>query len=396
MSGVTPQDSSQITGFGRLATMYMGLLFIAGNISNAIYPVFVTAMLSSHRSSTENIGVLATAEFLVLGAAILFAGRFLPERRLRLTIGLCLLANLILAYASTKLPIGPLIVCRSLYGLSSGVLLWIAYSYISRTAHPSRLVGIFITVLMTFGVITSWIALMAVEPAFGPSGVIIFLSGASLVALVLLPFGPDALPVAIETETASGGRGLPVASMLVLLSIAFWAAFMSIFWVYAEPLAGQFSNPIVQYWLTGSLISQILGAGLAAVFAERLSYRVALTIGLVLSAVQVTSILIGTTAVGFLGWTALYGLLGYFLVPFFIAALIATDPSRRSVVYFPVAQCLAGSLGPLVVSQFVSEHDLGSGLVIDLIAVAAAPILLWAGVLVARRPEAVVMRPASM
>jgi len=385
MSGPPPEGHLKTPGLGSLATTYMGLLFIVGNISNAIYPVFVTAMLDSHRASTENIGVIATAEFLVLGAAILFAGRLLPENRLRLTTGVCLISNLILAYASTKLAFGPLVVCRALYGLSCGVLLWIAYTYISRTSHPSRLIGIYITILMTVGVIASWIVPLLVQPILGPTGVIIFLSSAALVALLALPFAPRALPEVIEAETVSDGRGLPVASLFVLISIAFWAAFMSIFWVYAEPLAGQFTDPVIHYWLTGSLVCQILGAGLAAALAERISYRVALSVGLLLSAVQVASILIGTSAIGFLGWTALYGFLGYFLVPFFITGLVVTDPSRRSVVYFPVAQCLAGSLGPLVVSMFVSEHNLDSGLMIDLIAIAAAPILLWAGILIARK-----------
>jgi MFS family permease len=174
---------------------------------------------------------------------------------------------------------------------------------------------------------------------------------------------------------------------LILLSVGMWSVFMTIFWVYSEPLAAQHPGNAIQHWLTVSLTCQILGSAMAAPLAERLSYRLVLTLGLLVSIVQVLSIMSGVSGGGFLGWTAVFGFLGWFLWPFFVAALADLDESRRSIVYLPAAQNLAGSLGPLIVSQVVSETDLSAGLLVDLIAIGIAPCILWAALVVHSRAQ---------
>jgi hypothetical protein len=123
----------------------------------------------------------------------------------------------------------------------------------------------------------------------------------------------------------------------------------------------------------------------AAILVERTGYRVTISAGLVLSFVQVAAILRGVGSVGFMAWTAVFGFLGWFLWPFFVAALGEMDPTRRSIVYLPAAQNLAGSLGPLLVSQLISDTDLSAGLKIDLAAIGIAPLLFWAAIATQRR-----------
>jgi hypothetical protein len=366
-------------GTSLIATAFVGVLSLAGYLSTGIYPVFVTSMLAGGYATTSNVGILATAEFLPFGLAIMFAGRFLRERRLRLTAGICLLVQLLTAYATSRLAFAALIPCRALFGIAGGTLIWIVYAYAARSRHAGRLVGIYTTALMIVAVLWSWIG-PALLPKFGPAGVIVFLSSPALLALALLPFGPDDLPPLPEASAGVEGtaRGwLPAAALLVLLSVGLWSAFMTIFWVYSEPLAAFHTGELVGHWLTVSLVFQILGSALAAVLVERLSYRATISGALIISIAQVASISWGVGSIGFLAWTAVFGFLGWFLMPFFVAALSEVDTTRRSIVYLPAAQNIAGSLGPLFVSQVVSDTDLTAGLIIDLVAIGIAPVFFW-------------------
>jgi MFS family permease len=382
-------SASTSKGSSLITAAFVGLLFVAGNLSTGIYPVYVTSFLASGRATTSNVGMLATSEFLPFGLAIVFAGRFFNERRLRLIAGVCLVAQLFAAAASTELPFAALVWCRALVGIAGGTLIWLSYAYIARSAHAGKLVAVYTTALMTVAVIASWVAPAVVMPAFGPSGVFLFLAAPSVLALTLLSFGPNDLP-ALPHDPAqidgTAGRGsLPPAALLVLLSVGMWSVFMTIFWVYSEPLAAKHTGKAIEHWLTVSLTCQILGAALAAPLAERLSYKLTLTIGLALSIAQVLSIMSGVGSAGFLGWTAVFGFFGWFLWPFFVAALTEMDQTRRSIVYLPAAQNLAGSLGPLIVSQVVSETDLSGGLIVDLVAIGMAPVIFWAALMVHTR-----------
>jgi hypothetical protein len=371
-----------------LTTAFVGLLYVSGNISSTSYPLFVANVIGSGAATTSQVGVLATAEFLPFGLAILFAGRFLKERRLRLIAGACLLVQLICAYASSRLSFAALIPCRALFSLAGGTLIWLAYAYVARCRHPGRLVAIYTTVLLTTSMIYSWVAPSLVFPTFGHAGVIVFLAVSSALGLALLGYGPSdlaALPKSLGEHGSAVISRIPPGSLLVLLSVGAWACFMSIFWVYSAPIAATHTGAPVRNWLTIAIMAQIAGSALAAVLAERLPYRATVTCGLLLSIAQVVAVLIGVNSAGFLVCSAMFGFFAYFLATFFIATLIETDPSRRSVVYFPAAQFIAGGLGPLLASRFVSGSDLSAGLVVDLAAIIATPVLFWAGILIHRR-----------
>jgi hypothetical protein len=364
----------------------VGLLYIAANLSNAIYPVYVMSFIGGRYATTGNVGVLATAEFLPFGLSIMFAGKLLPERHLRTTAGICLIVHLVTSYATTRLPFVALIPCRAIFGVAGGTLLWMAYAYVARSTHAGRLVAIYTTALMTLGVLWSLIAPAGILPAFGYPGVIMFMVVPSFAALLMLAFGPSELtPLPTNAdETGELVKGTSPAALLVLFSIGMWAAFMTILWVYFEPLAARHTGPLIEHWLTISLVCQILGAAASAFLAERLPYQATISCGLIISIAQVISYYRGVGSLGFVAWAALSGLIGYFLYPFYIRALIETDPTRRSVVAFPAAFNLAVGVGPIVASAFVSDTDLTGGLLIALAAISIALGLFWTALLVYR------------
>jgi MFS family permease len=367
--------------------MFVGLLYIAANLSNAIYPVYVMSFLGGRYATTGNVGVLATAEFLPFGLSIMLAGKLLPERHLRTTAGICLIVHLVTSYATTRLPFVALIPCRAIFGVAGGTLLWMAYAYVARSAHAGRLVAIYTTALMTLGVLWSVIAPAGILRAFGYPGVIMFMVVPSFVALLMLAFGPSELtPLPTKAdETGELVKGTSRASsLLVLFSIGMWAAFMTILWVYMEPLAAGHTGQLIEHWLTISLVCQILGAAASAFLAERLPYQATISCGLIISIAQVISYYLGVNSLGFVAWAALSGLIGYFLYPFYIRALIDTDHTRRSVVAFPAAFNLAVGVGPIVASAFVTDTDLTGGLLIALAAISIALGLFWTALLIHR------------
>jgi MFS family permease len=379
-SVLTPQKLTQ--------TIFISLVYLVGNLSNAIYPVFVSGMLASGKVTTSEVGVLATAEMLPFGLSILLAGVFLREKQLRLVAAGCLAIQIILGYASSQVDYEALLFCRAAFGVANGILVWLAFAYLARSLHASKLVAIFIVILMSTGIIISWLEPSYVMPTFGFTGVLLMLVIPSAVTILFLPFCPnelEPLPTSAETGKKLSHIDVTPAAWFLLGSVGFWSISMTVYWVYASPLSEQYGHGIASYWLTVSLICQVLGAGTASLLAERLPYRITITTGLILSAAIVGSMLVGVSALQFVILNGLSGFLGYFLVSFYIAGAIHTDPTRHSVVYFPAAQNLVGSLGPIAVSQFVSDTDLSSGLIMSFVAVALALSLFWIGMAIHRK-----------
>ncbi|PYY72472.1 hypothetical protein CRX42_01095 [Pseudomonas jessenii] len=370
-----------------LEMVVVGLLFVAGNMSNAIYPSFVNALTNIPVMQSVSIGNLATAEFLAFGLAVLLAGRVVPANKLRLTAGICLFTHLLTAYAMTVLPLSALIGCRLLYGAASGTLVWIAYSYLARTSLPGQLVGIYLTGLMITGVLWSVLAPDVIVPLFGYPSLFLFLTSISFLALIFLRFCPKQINSLSESSEQSKllKNKLSLPPILILCSVGCWGFFMTIFWVYSDPIAQTLSGELLKHWLTISLVCQIFGAALSAWLVERMPTVPVLSIGLLISVLQVASIIAGVGGTVFVVWTGVYGFLGYFLVAFYIKALANTDSTNRSVAYFPGVQMLIASIGPMVVSQMVAETDLTAVLTIDLVAIIIAPLFLWAAIVIYKR-----------
>lgn len=369
------------------SAIFFGLLFIAGYINNAIYPSFVNAVVNIPRIANASIGELATAEFLAFGIAIIVAGKFLPARRLRLTVFVSVVVHIVTSYAMTVVPPDQLLPIRALYGAASGVFVAISYLYLARSATPGKLVAIYTTGLMVTSVVWSIIAPNVIVPLLGYPSIFLFLTFFSILALFLLRFCPDQwAPLSdSKAEKVEVKLKLSLAPTLILISVGMWAIYMTVFWVYADPIVQKIPGSLVKSWLTISLICQIAGAASSAYFVQRLPIFPVLTFGLILSALQVIIIMWGVSGVGFVVWTGISTFLGYFMVPFFIRLLSDIDVTKKSVLLFPGVQMLASSIGPMMVSQMVSETDLKAVLAIDAWAVVIALLTYWCGVAVYRR-----------
>lgn len=186
-----------------ITVVFVGLLYVAGNLSIGSYPLFVTSMIGGGHTNAGQIAMLAMAEFLSYGLAMLFARRFLPQRHLRRIAAACLLIQLFSAFATTRLGSAALVPCRALFGAAEGVLAWMVFGYLARAAHPARLVAIYTAALMTVAVLWFRLAPSLILPEFGHTGVIVSLVFPSLLALALLSYGPDSLAPRAERPAES-------------------------------------------------------------------------------------------------------------------------------------------------------------------------------------------------
>lgn len=369
-----------------IATAFFCLLFIAGNMSNAIYPLFVSALNITPRTASANVGQLAAAEFLAYGLVILFAGRFFPRNRLRSAVGICLVMQLLTALATIFVPVGLLIVCRLVFGGASGILAWAAYGYIAQAILPGRLAAIYTACLMSVASLWSFLGSGYVIENYGSASIFMFITFMSVVALVMVPFAPKTLPLAASDARTPGGsmKKISLPPLFALISVGFFSAYTSIFWVYSDPIAQQLTGSLVKYWLTISLVCQIIGALCAALLVERLPVVMTLTIGFGLLVVQIIMMIIGVRGPFFVIWSGIYGFLGYFLIPFFVRGIAAMDETNVMITYIPAAQLLCASLGPMLVSILVKDSDLKGGLGIALAAILITPLFFWVSALMAR------------
>jgi hypothetical protein len=134
-----------------------------------------------------------------------------------------------------------------------------------------------------------------------------------------------------------------------------------------------------------ALTSSLGGAAVGTVVAERLPFGRIMSGGLLICLTQVIAILSGVGSVGYVIWFSVFGFLGYFLVPFFVKALVAADANGQSVVFFPAAQYAGGSLGPLMASFVVSPGQYRGGVLVDLGCIAMAIGTFWIGLSYIRR-----------
>lgn len=384
-----PESIRNSTVRSKIATAFFGLLYIAGNMSNAIYPLFVNALSHTPATASANVGQLAAAEFLAYGLVILLAGKFFPRQNLRLAVSICLGIQLLTACATSFVPAGTLIFLRLLYGAASGVLVWISYGYIAQSMRPGRLAALYTAGLMSVASVGSYLGLSIVPQLYGYASIFVFITITSVLALVLIGACPKTHPRPSGGADAGPKAGpcFSLAPLAALLSIGFFSAYTSIFWVYSDPIAQHLTGSLVKYWLTISLVSQIVGALCAAVLVERLSVVLTLTVGFCLLIAQIINMMLGVNGTMFVVWSAVYGFLGYFLIPFFVRGIASMDQRNVMITYVPAAQLLSASLGPMLVSVLVEESDLNGGLIIALAAILIAPLFFYAATLVRRNPR---------
>jgi hypothetical protein len=363
---------------------------VASQLFTNVYPVFIGALATSGRATPAQLGRLVAVEYFCMALTAWMAGKLIPLPRLR---GLALIASwvqLAAVVATTYVSGDQLLPVRAIFASACGIQVCIQYEFIARSQKPGQLVGLCTTIVVITAVLMSWLGSSYVLPTFGITGLILFFGLPSLPAIpgaLMLPrmvagSATHAQTTVPSTATVSSG------SLVLLASVFFWSAWISTLWVYSEPLAETIgiSETASRVFVVTALISSLGGAALATVVAERLPFGRILSGGLLLCLTQVIAILAGVGSVGYVIWFSVFGFLGYFLIPFFVKALVAADVvERQSVVFFPAAQYAGAALGPLAASFAVSPGQFRGGVLVDLGCIAMAIGTLWIGLFHIRR-----------
>jgi hypothetical protein len=365
-------------------------LAVAGQLFMNVYPVFIGALTDAGRATPSQLGLLTSIEYFCVAWPAMFAGKLLPLTRLRTWAVAAALVELAAVAATTHVSGNQFLPVRAVYASACGIHVWILYEFVARSRNPGRMVGICTTVVAVTGMLMSWLGSRYVLPVLGVNALIVFFGLPSLVAILgawILPRQVATSPADPQTNTPAVKATLSLSAVCFLISVLTWSAWIDILWIYSEPLAKSIgiaqtasqASPVV------ALGSSLVGAALGALLSEHLPYGRVLTVGLLVCLAQVSTFLFGSVgSTAYVVWFSAFGFLGYFLIPFFVKGLVATDPSRQSVVWFPAAQYAGPTFGSLIASFFVSPGQYRGGLLVDLGGVTLAICSLWIGMLCRR------------
>lgn len=328
---------------------------IIGVLIPGLQPQLLGALASEGRLSAAALGTLAAVELLAMGMAAGAAQFVLGGIRLRLVAAVLLVATGAIDVLTPRFDTGGLFLARILAGLGEGVLVWIAIGFIVRTVRPERWSGIYLA-LQTLAqlALASIIGLRGagVAEGFAILG-IVTLAGVAAVAWI-----PDGYqPLASD---ASSGGAPAIRGALALIGVVLYLSFVVATWVYVEPLAGQrgLGPGAIRLIAPLSLAMQVLGAGTAAVLANRLSARASIVVVALVNLGVLALMAMVSSAASFVAATALFGFLWLFVMPFQVLAVIAADPTRRAATLIGGAQLVGSSLGPLLAGRLVDDANL--------------------------------------
>jgi len=338
------------------AIVFVGTI---GILIPGLQPIVLGALLTQQHITLSQLGVIASAELLCMGAAAALGAALLPSRRLR-AIGIA--ASLVLALGNYLTPLaagGSITGLRALTGAAGGLLIGVTACMIARSAVPERWAGIYLSVqtlaqFILAAVMTAWI-----EPSRAVQGDFGMLAVAGLVCAG----ASFALPRAFQVLPTPPGKGSfampPLRGVAALACVFLVLMFIVSIWVYYDPIARQagLSSHISDTAVYVSLAFQVLGGTCATLSAGRLRWFPVFVICAAVDFVMVA--LLGThpSALLFLIDAAVFGFIWLFILPFLVPMIIEADPTRRSAVLTSGVGLLGSSLGPTMVGLIVSPDN---------------------------------------
>ena len=338
------------------AIVFVGTI---GILIPGLQPIVLGALLTQGHIDLSQLGVIASAELLCMGAAAALGAALLPSRRLR-AIGIA--ASLVLALGNYLTPLaagGSITGLRALTGAAGGLLIGVTACMIARSAVPERWAGIYLSVQT----LAQFILAAAMTAWIGPSRAVQsdfrLLAVAGLVCAVV----SLALPSAFQALPKPSGKGSfvmpPLRGLAALASVFLVLMFIVSIWVYYDPIARQagLSSHISDTAVYVSLAFQVLGGTCATLSAGRLHWFPVFVACAAVDFVMVA--LLGThpSALLFLIDAAVFGFIWLFILPFLVPMIIEADPTRRSAVLTSGVGLLGSSLGPTMVGLIVSPDD---------------------------------------
>ena len=340
-------------------------LIIAG-----VQPLLLGALVDEHRLSATALGWTVTLEFLTIGLGVGLAESLFAPNRLRLR-GLIAAAVLFAVnIAATRQSEAGIMAARAVAGLAEGVLGWIVSLMITRSSTPARLNGIFLVAQGLAQILFAAILPLTLMKTLGANGGFYALAGTAIVAVAAVLVIPDNMMPLPEAQDEPGGlKGgmLSRAGVSSLAAVVLLYAFFIGFFAYLGQLAGQakLSPELAGFAVAVSLGASIIGSGLAAAFAKRISYYAVYLVCLPVNLIVLAALATLPGMHMFMVLSVIFGFFWGFFMPFQLPLVIEADPTRRAAVFVPGAMALGAAGGPLLCSFFVTDGDARGALAVS-------------------------------
>jgi hypothetical protein len=332
MNQVTTDTSAPGRSSAAMMILGVSIVAVAGQIITNVYPVLIGALSSSGRATPAQLGRLAMVEYLSMALTSLFAEKVLRRIRPRVLVISAGVVQVLAAIATMYCSGDMLLPARAVFAGACGVYLWVQYQFVALSPKPGRLVGICTSVVSGVAILMSWIGSVYVGPKYGVSGLLLFFAIPSVLAILLALNMPNEYIAAAAPQAHRNTGSGPISwgSRRVLASGLIFSAWISILWVYSEPMSKTIgiSEAASQAFIVATLAGGLIGAGLGAIFSEKVPFGRTLTFALLVCVAHVVALLSGVGSTAFVIWFGIFGIANYLPIPFYVKAMISTDGAR--------------------------------------------------------------------
>jgi DHA1 family inner membrane transport protein len=343
------------SGAAASAALWIGS---TGLLILGVIPILYGALHAEKRINLSELGLIVTAETLLIGVSCALSARLFSARNLRVkcTILLLLLAALDYAVSLAGSP-NMILIDRALAGLIEGAMVVVSIELIARSRHAERLGGFFLAMqALAQGLLALGLAWWIV-PSRGANGGFLALGIVCLLSIgvaLLVPTEYAEMP----KQSASMDGVFTVRAILALLMIVLFFMFVVAIWAFLEPLGrkGGIDPQTVGVLVSVSLFVQV-AASLAAAWLEAyIDYRLGILGCAVVGLIAAAILGAGPALLMFCVAVLAISFVWMFIVPFMISMTLAADSTRSTVLLVPAAQLLGAAVGPLA-AAFIDGED---------------------------------------
>lgn len=349
-----------------------------------VQPMLLGALVQEGRIADSQVGNLVTIEMLGIVLGSLVGIGMLRRIGARIVIGgagiTLAAANIAMLGQSGMLLLAPI---RAATGLTEGILVAAALVAISRVARVERASAIFLAAQTLLQAAVAG-TLPSLPIAHSRSDVALL---ALAVAGVIAAVAVAALPPELRPAAPDAERGaLTPASLTALLGAGLFLGAIVSVWSYLGLWLIHYGYPPAFEGTAVALclVSQVIGALVAARFGERLPTQKTIAacalIGALLSALF---FLFHGSAAAIIAISMAFGFVWLFTLPFFAGWLIEIDPARRAVLYLTAFQLGGAALLPSLAGVAVGRFGIDAMLVFSGTIFVVLAVVVWAA---GRRP----------
>lgn len=350
------------------AMMFGVLVFLA----MATAPIMLGGLVQAGRLSNGTLGLVATLETLGIAGGSSFGPRFLGAGHIRLKVAACCLVLAALNWGCMgALDPQHIAVLRGGCGLLEGLVLSAANLILTYTRNPEGMSGYFLGITTIPQVAATYLLSSYAIPRWGPNVGFAWMAATAILAgVAAAAISGETIPKARGEEHGQGRWSL--FALAALATIALQNAAVGAGYSYIVQIAKQQAVPdgVIGLSLATLQVTAVVGSLAVGFVGWRASQALVLSIGCLVQVAVVLVILRGGIAYAI--GAALFGLCWNALLPFSLKLLIELDPTRRLALLNSPASLTGFSLGPLLVAGLVSEKDVSPAFLAAAVMFAAA------------------------